>query len=173
LPAGKGSGRKELTVPRIGITGHTNLRPASFPLVSDAMRAALATLATAELSGVTCLAQGADQVFAHVVLDLGGTLHVVLPSADYRENQVSPDNLPEFDALLDRAATVHTMPFPRSSPAAYMAASEHMLARVDTLIAVWDGRAASHYGGTADVVDAAHHRGLPVTVIWPAGAGRA
>ena len=158
-------------MPRFGITGHTNLAPTSFPLVRDAMRAALAGHAAA-LSGVTCLARGADQVFAHVVLDLGGTLDVVLPSADYRENQVSSDELPKFDALLDRAAAVHTMPFPHSSTAAYMAASEHMLARIDTLIAVWDGKPATRYGGTADVVDAACHRGLPVTVLWPPGASR-
>lgn len=157
---------------RIGITGHTNLSPASFPLVRDAVRTALAACAPDGLSGVTCLARGADQLFAHAVLDLGGTLHVVLPAADYRERQVGPDDLADFDALLDRAATVHTMPFPRSGPAAYMAASEHMLARIDTLIAVWDGLPAGGYGGTADVVDAARHRGLPVTVVWPPGATR-
>jgi hypothetical protein len=159
-------------VSRIGITGHTNLSPASFPLVSDAMRVALAGHAPDGLSGVTCLARGADQLFARVVLDLGGTLHVVLPSADYREHRVDPDNLPEFDALLDHAATVHTMPFPRSGPAAHMAASEHMLARIDSLIAVWDGMPATGYGCTADVVDAARHRALPVTVVWPPGAAR-
>jgi hypothetical protein len=154
-------------VPRIGITGHTNLTPPSVPLVAAAVRSALAT--QAPLSGVTCLARGADQIFAHAVLDLGGTLDVVLPSADYRERQTA---LSEFDALLDRAATVHTMPFPRSGPAAYMAASEHMLARVDSLVAVWDGRPSTGYGGTADVVHAARHRGLPVTVVWPRGAAR-
>jgi hypothetical protein len=156
-------------VARIGITGHTNLTPASVPLVADAVRAALAGHGSDRLSGVTCLARGADQVFANVVLDLGGTLHVVLPSADYREAQ---DNLDEFDALLDRAATVHTMPFPHAGPAAYMAASEHMLARIDALLAVWDGGPAGGYGGTADVVDAAHHHGLPVTTLWPSGATR-
>jgi hypothetical protein len=159
-------------VPRIGITGHTNLAPASFELVTQAVRAALAGHEPAELSGVTCLARGADQVFAHAILDLGGTLHVVLPSADYRERQVGPDNVDEFDALLDRAATVHTMPFPRSSQAAFMAASEHMLARIDTLIAVWDGTPSAGYGGTADVVRAANDLGLPVTVVWPPGAAR-
>jgi hypothetical protein len=157
-------------VSRIGITGHTNLTPASFPLVADAVRAVLSR--ESELSGVTCLARGADQVFARVVLDLGGTVHVVLPSADYREHEVDPDNEREFDLLLDHAATVHTMPFPRSGPAAFMAASEHMLARVDSLIAVWDGEPSTGYGGTADVVDAARHRGLPVTVLWPPGAER-
>jgi hypothetical protein len=168
-----GSGRKEPTVPRIGITGHTNLAPASFPLVDEAVRIALTDhAAAAELAGVTCLARGADQVFAHAVLNLGGALHVVLPSADYREKQVGPDNLAEFDTLLDRAATVHTMPFPRSGPAAYMAASEHMLARIDSLIAVWDGGPSTGYGGTGDVVNAARHRGLPVVVLWPAGVTR-
>lgn len=160
-------------MPRIGITGHTNLTPASFPLVADAVRVTLTDHAPdTELAGVTCLARGADQVFAHAVLDLGGALHVVLPSADYRQNQVGPDNLAEFDTLLDRAATVHTMPFPRSGPAAYMAASEHMLARIDTLIAVWDGGPSTAYGGTRDVVDAARHRGLPVVVLWPDGVTR-
>jgi hypothetical protein len=154
-------------VPRIGITGHTNLTRPSVPLVAAAIRSALAE--QAPLSGVTCLARGVDQIFARTVLDLGGTLDVVLPSADYREHQTA---LPEFDALLDRAASVHTMPFPRSGAAAYMAASEHMLARVDSLIAVWDGRPSSGYGGTADVVHAARHRGLPVTVVWPQGAAR-
>jgi hypothetical protein len=151
-------------VPRIGITGHTNLTSASLEIVGEAVRAALAGVTPDEMVGVTCLARGADQVFAQVILDLGGTLHVVLPAADY---------VAEFDTLLDRAATVHTMPFPRSGPAAYMAASEHMLARIDTLIAVWDGLPAGGYGGTADVVRAARDRGLPVTVVWPPGAARA
>jgi hypothetical protein len=156
-------------VPRIGITGHTNLTAASLEVVSAAVRAALAGETPEELSGVTCLARGADQVFAHAILDLGGTLHVVLPAADYRSDQA---DLTTFDALLDRAATVHTMPFPRSGPAAYMAASEHMLARIDTLIAVWDGLPSAGYGGTADVVRAARDRGLPVTVVWPPEATR-
>jgi hypothetical protein len=156
-------------VARIGITGHTNLTPASVPLVTEAVRATLTGHWPGGLAGVTCLARGADQVFANVVLDLGGTLHVVLPSTDYREAQ---DDLTAFDALLDRAATVHTMPFPHAGPAAYMAASEHMLARIDALLAVWDGLPAAGYGGTADVVDAARHHGLPVTTLWPAGATR-
>jgi hypothetical protein len=53
-----------------------------------------------------------------------------------------------------------------------MAASEHVLDTVDALVAVWDGRPARDYGGTADVVAAARERGLPVTVVWPDGAER-
>jgi hypothetical protein len=53
-----------------------------------------------------------------------------------------------------------------------MDASLRMLAEADCLLAVWDGKPARGYGGTADVVNAARARGLPVTVIWPAGAER-
>jgi hypothetical protein len=47
-----------------------------------------------------------------------------------------------------------------------------MLQHSDQLWAVWDGQPARGYGGTADVVAAAHGNGLPVQVIWPPGAHR-
>ena len=53
-----------------------------------------------------------------------------------------------------------------------MEASSAMLARADRLFAVWDGKPARGYGGTADVVAEARQRGVPVTVIWPEGASR-
>ncbi|QFU86665.1 hypothetical protein [Amycolatopsis sp. YIM 10] len=158
-------------MPRIGITGHSNLTAATVPLVADGIRAALAGHPGSELVGVSCLARGADQVFARVVLDLGGTVEVVLPAADYRERKVKPGNAAEFDELIGRA-TVHTMPFAESNREAYMAASEHVLDHVDAMVAVWDGGPSGGHGGTADVVDAARGRGLPVTVVWPDGAER-
>jgi hypothetical protein len=47
-----------------------------------------------------------------------------------------------------------------------------MVDRADRLIAVWDGLPARAYGGTADVVQYARHKGTPVTVVWPQGAYR-
>jgi hypothetical protein len=158
-------------VPRIGITGHSNLTVDTAPLVAEGIRAILAERGP-ELVGVTCLARGADQIFARVVLDRGGTVEVVLPAADYRERKVKPDNVAEFDELIGKAAAVHTMPFPQSNSDAYMAASEHVLDTVDEMVAVWDGAPSGGYGGTADVVDAARKRGIHVTVVWPDGARR-
>lgn len=43
---------------------------------------------------------------------------------------------------------------------------------VDELIAVWDGKPARGYGGTADVVAYAERTGVPVRVLWPEGASR-
>jgi hypothetical protein len=159
-------------LPRIGISGHSNLAADTVPLVADGIRNALAEHAARNLVGVTCLARGADQVFARVVLDLGGTVEVVLPAADYRERKVKPGNADEFDALIAEASEVRTMPFAESTREAYMAASEHVLANVHALVAVWDGGPSGGHGGTADVVDAARERGLPVTVVWPDRARR-
>jgi hypothetical protein len=158
-------------VPRVGVTGHTNLSVATVPLVVAAIRAELEPM-RAGLTGVTCLARGADQLFARIVVELGGRLEVVLPAPDYRARKVSADNLAEFDALLAAASAVHTMAFERSGGPSYQAASEHMLSTVDLLVAVWDGRPAAGHGGTADAVAAARATGVAVTVIWPEGAAR-
>ncbi|MGK3206900.1 hypothetical protein [Amycolatopsis sp. MEPSY49] len=155
---------------RIGITGHSNLTAATAELVAGELREILKEQRD-DLVGVTCLARGADQVFARVVLELGGTLEVVLPAADYRDRKVKPDNAAEFDSLIANAS-VHTMPFAESNRDAYMAASEHVLSIVDKVVAVWDGGPSGGHGGTADVVDAARERGLGVTVVWPEHAAR-
>ncbi|MFB9690318.1 hypothetical protein [Amycolatopsis plumensis] len=155
---------------RIGITGHSNLTDATAELVAGELREILKEQRDG-LVGVTCLARGADQVFARVVLELGGTLEVVLPAADYRERKVKPNNAAEFDSLVANAS-VHTLPFTESDRDAYMAASEHVLSIVDRMIAVWDGGPSGGHGGTADVVEAARDRGLDVAVVWPEDAAR-
>lgn len=159
-------------MPRIGIAGHMDLSRDTAPLVVEAIRDALENSNDGELVGITCLAQGSDQIFARVVLDLGGAVEVVLPAADYRERKVKSENLAEFDHLINRARTVRTLPFEKSNRDAYMAASEEVLSSANSLIAIWDSNPSGGYGGTADVVEAARKRGLPVTVIWPEGARR-
>jgi len=157
-------------VTRVGVTGHTELVPQTVPLVADGLRAVLAGMHP--LIGLTCLAPGADQLFAEVVLDLGGRVEVVLPAADYREAKVAPEQRPRFDDLVRRAAQVRTMPFPNAGRAAYHAAAVAVLDAADVLVAVWDGATDGRPGSTAATVAAARDRGLPVKVVWPAGAQR-
>ncbi|MGH3699473.1 MAG: hypothetical protein ACRDQ9_18850 [Pseudonocardiaceae bacterium] len=149
-----------------------NLSRDSIPLVAEVIRDALENCNEGELVGISCLAQGADQIFARVVLECGGTVEVILPAADYRERKVKPENLAEFDDLISRARVVRTLPFDESSSDAYMAASAEVFDSADSLIAVWDGNSSGGYSGTADVVAAARERGIPVTVVWPDGARR-
>jgi hypothetical protein len=148
-----------------------NLTPDSVPLVAIGIREVLSAH-DGPLVGVSCLARGADQVFARVVLELGGQLDVVLPAADYRERKVKPDNREEFEELIGRAATVRVLPFETSNRDAYVAANEAVFTNVDTLVAVWDGAPPDGKGGTADTVEVARARGIPVTVVWPDGAAR-
>ncbi|GAA1652617.1 hypothetical protein ACFQY4_12110 [Catellatospora bangladeshensis] len=159
-------------MPRIGVTGHTNLTGPTTAAVARALRELLAAHPAGSLVGVSCLAAGADTLFAEAVLDHGGRLEVVLPAADYRARKVRPEHAPAFDRLLGQAADVRVLPFASSGAAAYEAANETMLGSCELLVAVWDGRPAADRGGTGAVVTAARARGLPVTVVWPAGSAR-
>ena len=154
------------------MTGHSDLTPLSHPVVASAVRRALAPHRGPALVGVSCLAPGADQIFAEAVLDLGGLLEVILPAPDYRERKIPEDNARRFDRLVDAASSVRMTGCPRSCRQAYLAASEAMLASVQTLIAVWDGRPATRLGSTGDVVLAAREIGLPLIVLWPPGVHR-
>ena len=123
------------------------------------------------LAGISSLADGADQLFATAILELGGALDVIVPSDGYRE-ALPPESWPAYDALLARAQHVECLPYGNSSEEAHMAAGRLLVERSELLIAVWDGKPARGFGGTADVVAYARQRGLPVQVIWPDGAVR-
>ncbi|MFE6925132.1 hypothetical protein ACFVAV_29215 [Nocardia sp. NPDC057663] len=154
---------------RISVTGHMNITAATEPLLRDAVSALLADVP--DLVGISCLARGADSVFAAAVLDLGGRLEVVLPSRNYRAAQVKPDDLTHFDELLAQAHTVRVMDFDDAGRVAYEAANQVLLEDCDRLIAIWDGDHGAR-GGTATVVALAHTLDIPVDIIWPSGAAR-
>jgi hypothetical protein len=90
----------------------------------------------------------------------------------HRVRVLTREYRPEYDRLLAQAGTVHRLDFTESTSEAHMAASEFMLRHADELWAVWDGKPARGYGGTADVVACARENGVPVRVIWPGGARR-
>lgn len=156
---------------RIGVTGHMNLTPDTVRLVSEALRSHLEQV-DGEVVGVSCVARGADSLFAEAVLAVGGTLEVVLPSRDYREVAGWPEHVELLDRLVGKAAHVKVMDFDHAGLEAYVAANQAMLGVIDELVAVWDGKPAAGKGGTAEVVAEARARGLPVLVIWPEGASR-
>jgi hypothetical protein len=156
-------------MPRIAISGHRGLPAHVQQLVDQAIRAALAGLDA--VTGLSCLADGPDQIFARAVLDHGGQIEAVIPAARYRDGLPAGAHA-EYDRLLARAVQVHRLPFTQSTSEAHMAASELMIKKADQLWAVWDGQPARGYGGTADVVTAARNAGLPVQLIWPSGAHR-
>jgi hypothetical protein len=154
--------------PRIAITGHRGLPPDVEQQVDRLIRDALGGR---DVIGLSCVADGADTLFARAVLDLGGSLEVVVPAQKYREG-LPPEHRPAYDALFGAAVQVHETGLVESTGEAHQAGSERMRDLADELWAVWDGLPARGFGGTADVVAAAHARGLPVRVLWPDGARR-
>lgn len=156
---------------RIAISGHRGLPSSTTDLVDEAIRAALAEHMP-DVTGLSCLADGADQIFARAVTDLGGKLEVVIPAARYRAG-LPAEAHPEYDRLFAQSAAIHRMPFTESTSQAHMEASKAMIDQADELYAVWDGKPARGFGGTADVVAYARGQGTPVRVIWPHGAQRA
>jgi hypothetical protein len=154
----------------VGVTGHSNLTDRSVGLVHDEILDLLRPRAN-DLVGMTCLARGADQVFADAVLELGGALEVVIPASDYFTG-ISDPVRERCGAYLDAAASTVTMPYETSGPPAYLKASQYLIDRCDLLIAVWDGSPATGSGGTADAVAYARERGRSIVIVWPEGAQR-
>ncbi|MFI9629764.1 hypothetical protein [Streptomyces sp. NPDC052042] len=156
----------------LAVTGHMDLTEDAVPVVRAAL-AGLLTKYSSDLVGVSCIAKGADSLFAEAVLAAGGRLTVVIPSQDYRQNKVKPDHAPVFDRLVGAAEDVLVLSHETAHRGAYEAANAELLRRADRLVAVWDGCPPSGKGGgTADTVEAALAAGLPVDVVWPEGAAR-
>lgn len=151
---------------KVGITGHQELAGSILPLVRDQLEIELS--AHQGLVGITSLAEGADQLFAEVVLQLGGSLDVVVPSTGYDGSFRDEKSRHNYEALLTRARRVSVLPFPEPTEEAFLVAGQEVVKRSDIVLAVWDGEPAEGTGGTGDVVEYARAIGKPVTVLWPA-----
>lgn len=165
----------------VGITGHRTLETeaaatlarqlerllvqlADISLAIHAAHADLYRPAPPEFYLLTQLAQGADQVAARVGLRRGYRLRTILPMAkDSYLKDFDDDGRRTFNDLFLRTDSWWTLPpveGPRSL--AYAQAGEATVAQCDILVALWDGKAPRGAGGTADVVDYAARRGVPV-----------
>jgi hypothetical protein len=160
-----------VTVRMVGMTGHQGLPPHTSELVTAALRYALARYRPG-LVGVTMLGPGADQLFAQVVLELGGALYVVIPAHKYRDGFPDEDARRGYDELVAQATYTERLPHAESTEEAHMAGGRAVVEASELLVAVWDGQPSRGLGGTADVVAYARQRGVPVNVIWPDGATR-
>ena len=102
------------------------------------------------------------QILARAVIDLGGSLEVIVPASEYRDG-LPADAQPEHDSLLATATNVRRLPYTESSSESHMAASTLMIDTADEVYAVWDGQPARGCGGTADVVAYAASAASPST----------
>jgi hypothetical protein len=151
---------------KVGITGHQEFEdPSVLPWIRECIRARLS--GSSELRGLSSLAKGADQLFARVVLELGGNLEAVLPFAGYDGTFENPQDATYFRELLARCSAVTTLTFAHTKEQSYLLAGKYIADHSELLIAVWDGKPAAGLGGTADVVSYARRDGRAVYQINP------
>ena len=92
------------TARMIGFSGHVEISQDSVPLIGKALRDRLGTM-HGPFVGITMMRPGADRVFARVVLETGGHLHVVMPTLgfQYRDEFEDPGARGVYDQLFARA----------------------------------------------------------------------
>jgi hypothetical protein len=156
---------------RIGVTGHQDIPPEALAYVERGIEEAVARNA-GDLVGVSSLAAGADQIFATAILQRGGTLHAIIPCKNYEATFSDSEARARFSDLLAKASCVEVLAHEEPSEDAFFDAGRHVVEKSDLLIAVWDGKPAQGFGGTADVVHYARGHGRAVEVIWPSGVAR-
>ncbi|MGH9967919.1 MAG: hypothetical protein ACREBG_08840 [Pyrinomonadaceae bacterium] len=156
---------------KIGISGHQDIPPGALAFVKRGITRVVSGLKD-DLVGVSSLAAGADQMFASIILEYGGQLHIIIPSEGYETTFAEREDLDRFRLLLNRADSVETLSYPEPSEDAFFAAGHRVVDKSDLLIAVWDERPVEGKGGTADIVHYARSRGTNVEVIWPPGVTR-
>ena len=146
-----------------GITGHRRiLHPDN--LFQMLLRQGEILLASGnEVCGLTPLAEGADRIFARVLVQLGIPYSVPLPLAQKNYESDFPDTLGEFQMLLEKAQTVFTLPRcpwlteNDVQPDAagrnfqYLSVGVYIANQSDVLFSAWDGKPARGMGGTAQI----------------------
>lgn len=150
----------------IGVTGHQELGSAE--TVRWVRRTLLQTIAQEPVEcGFTCLARGADQLFAEMLLKKGIPYTAVLASRDLEKTFDDPNSLEKYRFLLRRAADVTVLDNESASEEAFFAAGKLVVDSSDHLIAVWNGLPAKGLGGTGDVVQYALEKHKKVIHINP------
>lgn len=150
---------------RVGITGHQRLKgPSGWDKVRQEIDEALARL-EGPLVGITCLAVGADQVFADVVLRRGGSVEAIIPFEGYEQKFEDGPLKEAYRQLLGQATRVEVLGRHTSDEEAYFEAGKRVVDLSEVVLAVWDGRPAAGLGGTADVVKYANTVKKPPHVI--------
>lgn len=146
---------------RVGVSGHRDRDGADWDWVRAEIEAIIARVDCE--AGASCLAPGADLIFAEAILALGRPLIVMKPiaptdnAADHREKEL---------ALIAAASEVRRIAG-ASPDEAFFNAGKAVVDDSDMMIFVWDGGPSRGLGGTADIVAYARDRGKHGLVLDP------
>lgn len=134
---------------RIGITGHQNLNIAVIDWLKHELFIEIKQLNVNE--AFSCLAIGADQIFAEIVLANEIPLTAVVPCLNY-EITFDSNGLALYNNLLSRSKNTIKLSFKEPTENAFFEAGKTVVSNSDILFAIWDNLPAKGLGGTADIV---------------------
>jgi hypothetical protein len=165
------TGKRGYAVPLIvAVSGHRDLLPAEMPAIRARVRAFLMHLndqyPDRDLVVLTPLAEGADRLVAEEALALGLPVTVALPMprALYAEDFTTAESRSQFDRLCAAATDLFELPLTAGNTPGfveghgpnrarqYAQLGVFLSAHCHVLLALWDGRASTEIGGTAQVV---------------------
>lgn len=154
---------------KVAISGHINLPDQAIAPLRETLTNYLQEALSdhADLSGISCLAPGADQLFAEVCHSLQIPYKAVLPCQDYSDQISEQRQKATYFSALERATSMQRLDYQEGSGKAYWAASQHMIEEADLLIAIWNEQPARGHGGTADVVKLTQDLHKPVVILNP------
>lgn len=133
----------------IGITGHQNLDIAVIDWLKHELFIEINQLNVNE--AFSCLAIGADQIFAEIVLANEIPLTAVVPCLNYKTTFDS-NGLALYKNLLSRSKNTIKLNFKKPSENAFFESGKTVVSNSDILFAIWDNMPAKGLGGTADIV---------------------
>jgi hypothetical protein len=151
---------------RVGVSGHQRIPTEALAYIQRGIIRVISAFRS-NLTGLSSLAAGADQIFADSILQIGGRLHVVIPCRRYETTFSDEQDFERFMSLLKHAETVETLDHADPSEDAFLDAGHQIVDHSELLVAIWDGEAAKSKGGTGDIVEYARLGGKRVEVIWP------
>jgi len=150
----------------LGITGHQNLGNSSdIVWIRDILCKEIKNLVITR--GYSCLAKGADQLFAEIILENNIDLVVLIPSQHYEETFKDSIDMSSFRRLKNKATTIIQLNNKEPNSFAFFDASKILVDNCEVLLAVWNGKPAEGFGGTADVVYYARLLKKPIIQVNP------
>jgi hypothetical protein len=135
-----------------GITGHQNLGDrGTISWVENCLMQEIPKYHITK--GLTCLAIGADQLFAEVLEKFYISYIAIVPCDGYNQTFDTERAQKNYHSYLIKADDTVNCNFPAPSEEAFYAAGKYIVDHCDILFAIWNGKAAKGLGGTGDIVE--------------------
>ncbi len=132
----------------VGITGHRKLSNAAW--VRTALQQIFEEISITH--GFTCLAAGADELFAKLLLQNHVGYTAVIPCVNY-DLTFEKSTLNDFLFSKKNASDLIELNIIEPTEEAFSEAGKIVVDRSEILIAVWDAQNAKGLGGTGDIVE--------------------